>query len=82
MTKKDLNYIAAVEKAITDKYGDDAVRNPKASWDDEREKEYMVAWIKSPYLIFTFERRIGWHLKNSLFILSEAKKHEYCKKDK
>jgi hypothetical protein len=49
---------------------------------DEREKEYMVAWIESPYLIFTFERRIGWHLKNSLFILSEAKKHEYCKKDK
>ena len=41
MTKKDLNYIAAVEKAITDKYGDDAVRNPKASWDDEREKEYL-----------------------------------------
>lgn len=49
---------------------------------DEREDSYKVAWIKSPYLIFIFERRIGWHLKNSLFIVSEAKKHEYCKKDK
>ena len=40
----------------------------------EREKEYRVAWIKSPYLIFRFERRIGWHSKNSLFILSEVEK--------
>ena len=38
---KDLNDIAAVEKAISKKYGDEAIINPKSTWDDEKEKEYI-----------------------------------------
>ena len=30
MSDKDYNKIAAIEKAIKDKYGDDAIANPKA----------------------------------------------------
>ena len=33
-----MNKIAAVEKAISQKYGPEAVQNPKANWDEEREK--------------------------------------------
>ena len=38
---KDLNYIASLEKAIAKKYGPTAVQNPKAFWDDDKEKEYL-----------------------------------------
>ena len=39
--EKDLNYIASMEKAISKKYGDEAIRNPKADWDTEKEKDYI-----------------------------------------
>ena len=40
MKDKDLNKIAAVEKAISEKYGDEAIINPRAGWDEEKEQEY------------------------------------------
>ena len=36
--KKDPNYIAKLEKAISEKYGSEAVTNPRSGWDDEKEK--------------------------------------------
>ena len=39
--KKDLEYIVKVEKAIAKKYGDEAIANPKAFWDDEKEEEHL-----------------------------------------
>jgi len=41
MKDKDLNYVAAVEKAISEKYGAETIANPKANWDEEKEKEYL-----------------------------------------
>ena len=41
MTEKDYNYIAKVEQAIEDKYGEEAIQNPKANWSEEKEKEYL-----------------------------------------
>ena len=38
---RDPNYIIKVEKAIADKYGEEAVQNPKANWDEEKEKKYL-----------------------------------------
>ena len=38
---KDYNELAAVEKAISEKYGDEAIVNPASNWDEEREKEYL-----------------------------------------
>ena len=40
MSKKDLNYIAKLEKAISDKYGAETIQNPKSLWTQEKEKEY------------------------------------------
>lgn len=39
--KKDLNYIAALEKAISEKYGEEATHHPKANWTPEKEVEYL-----------------------------------------
>jgi hypothetical protein len=37
---KDPNRVARIEKAIAKKYGYDAIQNPRANWDDEKEEEY------------------------------------------
>lgn len=39
--KKDLNNIAALEKAIAEKYGDEAAINPKSLWNPAKELEYL-----------------------------------------
>jgi len=39
--KKDWDYIARLEKAISEKYGSEAIQNPSSNWDDEKEKEYL-----------------------------------------
>ena len=41
MSDKDLNEIAAIEKAIAKKYGKETVQNPKGNWDEEKEKDYI-----------------------------------------
>tara|TARA_R100000152_G_C6698579_1_gene128611 strand:+ start:231 stop:620 length:390 start_codon:yes stop_codon:yes gene_type:complete len=41
MSNKDFNQIAAIEKEIAKKYGKEAVQNPKANWDEQKEKEYL-----------------------------------------
>ena len=33
--------IAAIEKAIAEKYGKEAVQNPKGNWSEIKEKEYL-----------------------------------------
>jgi hypothetical protein len=38
---KDPDHLIQVEKAIQEKYGDEAIQNPKATWDTEKEKEYL-----------------------------------------
>ena len=38
---KDPERLIKVEKAIQEKYGDEAIQNPKANWDQEKEKEYL-----------------------------------------
>ena len=40
MKNKDLNKIAAFEKAIAEKYGDAAIVNPKANWDEEAKQKH------------------------------------------
>ena len=41
MKDKDLNKIAAIEKAIAERYGDDTIQSPRANWDEDKEKEYL-----------------------------------------
>ena len=39
--KKDLNRLAAVEKAMKIKFGEETIVNPRSLWDDEKEAEYL-----------------------------------------
>jgi len=41
MKKKSDNSIANIERAISQKYGAEAVQNPRANWDEDKEKEYL-----------------------------------------
>lgn len=34
--------VAALEKAIVEKYGPEAVHNPRSSWDGAKEEEYII----------------------------------------
>ena len=34
--------LAAFEKAIAEKYGKEAIQNPKGNWDEIKEKEYLA----------------------------------------
>jgi hypothetical protein len=38
---KDPNYAAKLEKAIADRYGQETIQNPKASWTEQNEKDYI-----------------------------------------
>tara|TARA_B100000131_G_C18003869_1_gene567600 strand:+ start:96 stop:476 length:381 start_codon:yes stop_codon:yes gene_type:complete len=39
--KKDYNFIAALEKAVAEKYGKEAAQDIRSSWNPEKEKEYL-----------------------------------------
>jgi hypothetical protein len=38
---KDQDYIAKLERAISQKYGDEAINNPQRFWNEDKEKEYI-----------------------------------------
>ena len=35
------NKIAGIEKAIKERYGEEAIAHPRANWDDDKEREYL-----------------------------------------
>ena len=39
--KRDIEYVGKIEKAIADKYGQEAVVNPRSLWNEEKEREYV-----------------------------------------
>jgi len=42
MSDKDPNYIPKLEKAIAQKYGEEAINNPRRFWDEDKEKDYIA----------------------------------------
>jgi formate dehydrogenase maturation protein FdhE len=41
LMSKDFDKIAAIEKAIAKKYGEETIQNPRANWTEEKEQEYL-----------------------------------------
>lgn len=39
--KKDLDWIAKLEKAISERWGSEAIENPKKHWNPEKEKKHQ-----------------------------------------
>ena len=42
MSKDKQEYVAKLERAIAQKYGDEAINNPRRFWDEGKEKEYIA----------------------------------------
>jgi hypothetical protein len=42
MEQDKQEYIAKLEKAISQKYGNEAINNPRRFWNEEKEKEYIA----------------------------------------
>ena len=40
LDNKKLNQIAKLEKAIKERWGDEAIKTPQSDWDETKEKEY------------------------------------------
>ena len=68
-TKRNLNEIAKIEKAIREKYGKDAIENPKSSWTKEKEDKYLNQ-LKEFYKINekpkSKEEKEGFTIKNKI----------------
>lgn len=41
MKHQDPEFVAKLEKAIKEKYGDIAIQNPRKFWDEEKEEKYL-----------------------------------------
>ena len=70
--KKDLNYVAAVEKAISEKYGKEAVQDFRSTWEPKREESYLVQLKNRRTKLQTFKDRKKFFLVGDVEI---RKKH-------
>jgi len=80
--KKDPNFIPKLEKAIEDKYGEIATRNPSYFWDEEKEKEYIQQLkieTEKPSEYTTVESE-GFFIKKKLFMKTNQRVCPECGK--
>ena len=86
MSKKDPNYVVKVEKAISEKYGKDAVQNPKGNWDKDKENKYlegMREFYKKAELSRKEEKKIdhkGFKVSESFLSRDSNRKCPVCGK--
>jgi hypothetical protein len=83
MKRKKID-VAQYEKAISDKYGENSVANPRSTWDNEKEAEYLEQ-VKMVYLRDKTrkdkelkEEHEGFFVSSNLFISRQNRKCEAC----
>ncbi len=83
---RDINFIQGLEKAVREKYGNEATINPKQFWDDEKEKEYIQSVKeaqKKEYLNSKTQEKIevdGILIPKNLLNKNENNTCKLCKK--
>jgi hypothetical protein len=70
MSKKDLNYIAKLEKAIADQYGAESVQHPRSNWTKEKELDYLNQ-IKQRHKKDTKQRESAEKINKDGFFVSK-----------
>jgi len=70
MKKRDLDYIARVEKAISKKYGIETIQHPLANWSDEKEEKYLQQ-IKEIYKKQMMKREATDKIEKEGFLVSK-----------
>ena len=84
MSSKKPNEIAAIEQAISQKYGEETIQNPRANWDEIKEKEYleqMRELYKKTAQRETFEEKIdvnGIKVSKKLFNRDSLQRCPVC----
>ena len=82
MKNKDPNYAVKVEKAITEKYGEETIQHPKKGWTDEKEKEYLEhleGFYKSEIYGINEEKEInGVFIPNKLITKNSKRSCPIC----
>ena len=71
--EKDYNYIAKLEKAIKEKYGEESILNPKSKWNQEKEKKFLEE-MKQFYKKQESNRRNKEREEHNGFFISKAAK--------
>ena len=54
--QKDTNYLAALEKAVQEKYGHEAISNPKGNWTPDKELAYIEEIKKAQIKDYKLEK--------------------------
>ena len=70
MKKKDLDYIVKVEKAIAQKYGKETIQNPRSSWTEEKEKDYLEQ-IKEIYKAECTKSKLSGRIEKEGFFVTK-----------
>ena len=83
MPNVDPKQIAAIEKAIEEKYGIDAILEPSSFWTTEKEKAYLdqVKAVEKYYRQQPYEKYVdqdGFILKEKLLNKRNFKNCSYC----
>ena len=81
MSKKlDLNDVARFEKAISKKYGPEAIENPRKHWNDEKEKNYQEQIKKLAEKERSFEEKDDKVEQDGFFISKKLLTREATKR--
>ena len=78
MSKKDPNYVVKIEKAITEKYGEETIKNVKNNWNPDKEREYLQQLKEKEQKLRSVESNKKL-LRNKG---SVARSCDYCKESK
>tara|TARA_A100001515_G_scaffold95289_1_gene76392 strand:+ start:676 stop:1149 length:474 start_codon:yes stop_codon:yes gene_type:complete len=71
--KRDYNYIAAVEKAIAEKYGKDTVQDFRSTWEEEKEKDYLNQLTKRREKLLDLRKKKEYYEVGNLEIKSNRR---------
>lgn len=78
---KDLNRIAKIEKAIAQKYGQEAIENPRKYWNDEKEESYKEQIKKLAEKERFFEESEEKHEVNGILVSKKLINREFVRRD-
>ena len=71
MSEKDPNYVVKVERAIAEKYGKEAIQNPRGSWNKKKENKYLKG-MKAFYKKVSNARKEAEKEEHKGFLISKA----------
>ena len=78
---KDPNRIARIEKAIAQKYGSEAIENPRKYWNDEKEESYKEQLRILAEKERSFQESEEKHEVNGILVSKKLINKEFVRRD-